>query len=154
MGAEISKLNPTRWNRKLQLLVLAALILVVGSGLLVFSNINDGDGAVAPVEDDSQPVEVYDPCADEDVPDDEKPFTCFTSVSYSLDFLQQHRSRPDKCWIAVNGFAYDITPGDKAYEYPGPSSIDNLCGQDASDRFRLDDVDPPDKKYLKGTVRQ
>ncbi len=153
MSNQISKLNPGRWSRKLQLMILAVLILlVVGSVLFASQSNNNGDVAVEPIEGD-RPTEVYNPCTDDDIPKDDKPFTCFTSVSYSLDFLQRHRSRPDRCWIAVDGFAYDITPGDKSYEYPGPGPIDNLCGQDASERFRLDSVAPPDQEYLKGSVR-
>ena len=68
--------------------------------------------------------------------------------SYPLRLLQLY-NRPDKCWIAVDGYVYDVTPGDEGYNYPGPGEITDLCGQ----AFSADDLDPPPPRYLKGGLR-
>ena len=68
--------------------------------------------------------------------------------SYTLSFLQAH-DRPDNCWIAVDGYVYDVTPGDEGYNYPGPGEITDLCGQ----AFSADDLDPPPPRYLRGGLR-
>ncbi|MCY4424968.1 MAG: S-layer homology domain-containing protein [Acidimicrobiaceae bacterium] len=77
-------------------------------------------------------------------------------VSYSLDYLRRFQSHPDECecWIAVNRVAYDVMPAVGGYEYPGPGSIADLCGQDATEHFRVNDIDPPDVKFARGTVRR
>ena len=147
-----SNLKPSRWNGRQCLVVIVALVLLV-AGLVFLWQFGGNDPDQATDQDSTTPevVTVYNPCADDDL--EEKPFTCFTSVNYSFDFLQRFRSRPDKCWIAVNGFVYDITTGPEGYEYPGPNPIDNLCGQDATERFQLDSVAPPGQEYLKGSAR-
>ena len=73
--------------------------------------------------------------------------------SYSLTFLQALRNKPDRCWIAVDGYVYDVTPGDEGYNYSGPGQITDLCGQDTSEHFSSNDLDPPPTDYLKGGLR-
>ena len=77
-------------------------------------------------------------------------------TSYSTDFLRRFRSSPNdcRCWIAVNGVAYDVMPAVGGYEYPGSGSILDLCGQDATEHFRVNDIDPPDIKFGRGSVRR
>ena len=77
-------------------------------------------------------------------------------VSYGIDFLGRNRSDPTecRCWIAVNGVAYDVMPAVGGYEYPGPGSIEGLCGQDATEHYRVNDIDPPDVKFARGSVRR
>lgn len=70
--------------------------------------------------------------------------------SYPLGFLQRFGSSLDGCWIAVNGYVFDVTPGDEGYNYPGPGSITDLCGQDASDHFAANSLDLPPARYLRG----
>lgn len=76
-----------------------------------------------------------------------------TYGSYPLLFLQTLGNRPDNCWIAVDGYVCDVTPGDDGYDYPGPGQIADLCGQDASRHFSDNDLDPPPPRYLKGGLR-
>ena len=76
------------------------------------------------------------------------------SVSYSLSSLEKSYARPTRCWIAVNGYVYDVTPREGGYEYPGPGSIVDLCGQDATATFRANNIPAPPDEYRKGTLRQ
>ena len=76
-----------------------------------------------------------------------------TYGSYSPVFLSRLRSTPDRCWVVINGYVYDVTQGDDGYEYPGTGSPDDLCGQDATERFRSDGVPYPDLRFLKGGLR-
>ena len=78
------------------------------------------------------------------------------ALSVSLDFLRRFRSDANecRCWIAVNGVAYDVMPADGGYEYPGPGSIEDLCGQDATEHYRVNGIDPPDVKFARGRVRR
>ena len=135
--------------------VLLVMILVVGGIVLLIVNRGD-DKSQNPaitevVSQDGRVIEVYNPCADDDLK--EKPLSCFTDTNYPLSFLSRYQSSPDRCWVAVDGYAYDVTPGPGGYEYPGPGGIDHLCGQDASERFADDSVAPPDRDYLEGSVR-
>ncbi len=132
---------------------LFVLVLIV-VGLLLLSigfsgDNNDADSTDIPAEETGV-VEFYDSCKDDKV--EEKPLRCYVDTTYPLDFLNQFQSQPDNCWIAVDGFAYDITPGENGYEYPGEGSLEQLCGQDASDRFEIDEIDPPGRDYLRGEV--
>ena len=74
--------------------------------------------------------------------------------SYPLVFLQKLRNRPDRCWIAVAGYVYDVTPGDEGYDWLGPGQIIDLCGQDATDHFGANGLDLPPLRYLKGYLRE
>ena len=76
-----------------------------------------------------------------------------TYGSYSLDFLQELYNRPDRCWITINNYVYDVTPGDEGYNYPGPGQITDLCGQDASVHFSSNNLGYPPIRYLKGYLR-
>ena len=71
---------------------------------------------------------------------------------YLLSFLQEYRSRIGRCWIAIGGYAYDVTPS-VGYVYTGPGSIEQLCGQDASEHFNANGLDPPPQEFIKGHVR-
>ena len=73
--------------------------------------------------------------------------------SYPPAFLQRLRNKPDRCWIAINNYVYDVTPGDEGYNYPGPGQITDLCGQDASDHFSSNNLGYPPIRYLKGHLR-
>ena len=75
-----------------------------------------------------------------------------TYGSYTPLFLQRS-NRPDRCWIAINNYLYDVTPGEDGYDYPGPGQITDLCGQDASDHFSANNLDYPPLRYLKGHLR-
>ena len=75
------------------------------------------------------------------------------SVSYTLDYLSRARARPSKCWIAIGNYVYDVTPGDGGYDHPGPGSINQLCGQDASEHFRTNSLSPPPQEFIRGRVR-
>lgn len=72
--------------------------------------------------------------------------------TYHLRFLQRYRSSPDRCWIAIDGYAYDVTPS-VGYVYTGPGSIEQLCGQDASEHFSTNNLDPPPQEFIRGYVR-
>lgn len=72
--------------------------------------------------------------------------------TYHLRFLQKYRSNPDRCWIAIDGYAYDVTPS-VGYVYTGPGSIEQLCGQDASEHFSTNNLDPPAQEFIRGHVR-
>ena len=76
-----------------------------------------------------------------------------TFGSYSLDFIQILYNKPDRCWIAINRYVYDVTPGDEGYNYPGPGQITDLCGQDASDHFSSNNLGFPPIRYLRGYLR-
>lgn len=124
--------------------------------LLVGSSDNNGGNDVEPGRSYDPLIseltgsEVYDPC-DDDVVAEELPL-CYVDTIYPLDFLNRFKSQPTECWVAVNGFAYNVTQGEGGYEYPGSESLDDLCGQDASERFDMDQVDPPPLEYLEGSV--
>ena len=75
------------------------------------------------------------------------------TVSYTLAYLARSKARPSKCWIAINGYVYDVTPREGGYEYPGPGSITEFCGQDATSHFSSNSLDPPGDDYKKGTLR-
>ena len=75
-------------------------------------------------------------------------------ASYPLSYLRKARARPTKCWIAVDGYVYDVTPREGGYEYPGPGSITDVCGQDATDVFRSNNVPAPPEEYRRGTLRR
>ena len=75
------------------------------------------------------------------------------TVSYTLEYLARAGARPSKCWIAVGGYVYDVTQREGGYEYPGPGSITELCGQDATSHFSSNNFDPPDQAYIKGSLR-
>ena len=77
-----------------------------------------------------------------------------TYGSYPLFFLQKLRSRPDRCWIAVAGYVFDVTPGDLGYSNPGPGQVTDLCGQDATDHFGANGLELPPLRYLKGYLRE
>ena len=70
--------------------------------------------------------------------------------SYSLVFLQRLHDRTDKCWVIVDGYVYDLTPGDEGYDYLGPDQITDLCAQDASEHFSSNGLATPPIDYLKG----
>ena len=76
-----------------------------------------------------------------------------TYGSYPPEFLSRLRNRTDKCWVVINGYVYDVTQGDDGYEYLGTGSLDDLCGQDATERFRSDGIPYPDLRFLKGHLR-
>ena len=80
--------------------------------------------------------------------------TATHSTRYTLSSLAKSYARPTRCWIAVNGYVYDVTPREGGYEYPGPGSIVDLCGQDASSIFRANNIPAPPEEYRKGTLRQ
>ena len=156
MDNENSK-KKTGGKRGLYLVVaLLAVALVAGVVLLVL-NREKGEPEDPTIEkivtQSGEIIEVYNPCVDDELK--EKPLSCFTDTNYSLDFLGRFRSSPERCWVAVDGYAYDVTPGEDGYEYPGPGgTLDHLCGQDASERFATDSVAPPEREYLEGSVRQ
>ena len=72
--------------------------------------------------------------------------------SYPLTFLQLLGNSPSSCWIAVDGYVFDVTPGDNGYEYTGPGQITDLCGQDASEHFSSNNLDLPSVDYLRGAL--
>ena len=72
--------------------------------------------------------------------------------SYPLIFLQLLGNSPSNCWIAVDGYVFDVTPGDNGYEYTGPGQIADLCGQDASEHFSSNNLDLPGIEHLKGAL--
>ena len=76
-----------------------------------------------------------------------------TYGSYTLAFLQR-RNTLDRCWIAINGYLFDVTPGDDGYEYPGPGQLADLCGRDVSEHFSSNNLELPPAIYLKGGLRQ
>ena len=76
------------------------------------------------------------------------------SVRYTLEYLSRARARPDKCWIAVGSYVYDVTQGGGGYQYPGPGSINELCGTDATSHFAANNLDPPAQRFIRGTVRR
>ena len=74
--------------------------------------------------------------------------------SYPLVFLQMLGNRPSSCWIAVDGYVFDITPGDNGYEYPGPGQLADLCGRDVSEHFSSNNLELPPAMYLRGGLIQ
>ena len=76
-----------------------------------------------------------------------------TYGSYLLVFLQRLRNTPERCWIAINGYVYDVTPGEEGYNYPGPGSITDLCGKDSSEHFSSNNLGYPPIRYLRGGLR-
>lgn len=131
--------------------LLGAAILVIITAFITASIVNKGGGETSSEEpNENQTTTFYDPCADDDL--EEKPLSCFVSISYTPDFIRTFQSLPDDCWVIIDGYAYDITPGENGYVYPGPGSIDHLCGMDASERFGADGIDPPGMDYLKGQI--
>ena len=74
-------------------------------------------------------------------------------TNYSKKFIRDFRSRPDRCWVALNGYAYNLTPGGSGYVYPGPGAITDLCGQDVSAHFAENNIDPPPQRHIVGSVR-
>ena len=142
-------------NTYLTVAILLVVVLIAGVILLLLNGGGDEpqDQAVEVViGEQGQVIEVYNPCADDQL--EEKPLYCFTDTNYPLSFLSRFRSSPNSCWVAVDGYAYDVTSKPGGYEYPGPGGLDHLCGQDASERFATDSVPPPDREYLEGSVRQ
>ncbi len=87
------------------------------------------------------------------IPPVRRQYSVIPGVSYSGDFLRQHRSRPDKCWIGIGRLVYDVTPGDNGYEYAGPGSLLDLCGTNASDHYWSNDIRLPDPEHIKGSFR-
>ena len=75
-------------------------------------------------------------------------------TNYPMQFIRRYRSLPNKCWVVINGYAYDVTPRDNGYAYTGPGSITDLCGQDVSDYFASNNIDPPPQEYIAGSVRE
>ena len=75
------------------------------------------------------------------------------NVNYSKRFIRTFRSRPSRCWIALNGYAYNVTPEEGGYVYPGPGNITDLCGQDVSAHFAENNIDPPPQRHIVGSVR-
>ncbi|MHA6526025.1 DUF2231 domain-containing protein [Tessaracoccus sp. G1721] len=52
---------------------------------------------------------------------------------YTMDMVAEHATA-DSCWVAVNGFVYDVT--DWIPQHPGgPERIIPLCGSDATSAF-------------------
>ena len=82
----------------------------------------------------------------------QSPIDSPTHSSYTPGFVQLH-NRPDNCWISINGYVYDVTPGEDGYQYPGPGSIVDLCGQNASNHFESNNIDDPPQQYIVGSVR-
>ena len=74
------------------------------------------------------------------------------TISYTLDHLRKVRSL-GICWIAVNGHVYDVAQVDKGYNYPGPGSIMDFCGEDLSDYFDFHDIPPPPEEFIRGVLR-
>ena len=70
--------------------------------------------------------------------------------SYTLEYLQSLYDRTDKCWVVVDGYVYDLTPGDEGYDYLGPGQITDLCAQDASEHFSSNGLGLPSINHLKG----
>ncbi len=70
--------------------------------------------------------------------------------SYTLEYLQRLYDRTDKCWVVVDGYVYDLTPGDEGYDFLGPGQITDLCAQDASEHFSSNGLGLPSINYLKG----
>ena len=75
-------------------------------------------------------------------------------TNYPMQFIRRYRSLPNKCWVVINGYAYDVTPRDNGYAYTGPGSITDLCGQDVSDYFASNNIDLPPQEYIAGSVRE
>lgn len=141
-------------SRRIDLIAVAIVVAVAVVAGLIFLLINllkcncETDPAV--VEGPKEVAELYDPCQDDDL--EEKPLRCHVDTAYPLEFIARFRSRAEECWVVVDGFAYDVTQKEGGYEYTGSTSLDGLCGQDASERFRLDQIDPPSREFLKGAV--
>ena len=70
------------------------------------------------------------------------------NVNYSKRFIRTFRSRPSRCWIALNGYAYNVTPEEGGYVYPGPGNITDLCGQDVSAYFATNNIPTPHNNIL------
>ena len=75
------------------------------------------------------------------------------STNYPMGFIRRYRSLPNKCWVVINGYAYDVTPGENGYVHTGPESITDLCGQDVSNYFAENNIDLPPQQHIVGSVR-
>ena len=73
--------------------------------------------------------------------------------SYPEDFLQRFRSRLDRCWVSIDGWVFDVTPGDSGYEYRGQRPLAELCGRDATSEFNRQGLSLPPRDNLEGICR-
>lgn len=155
-GKKSESSKGSRLKSPLSLIVIAIVVAFVATLVLIgLSGENDDGGltsggeptGTSELEQTTSDSEVYDPCKDESL--EEKPTNC---NSYPFEFLFRFRNQPDNCWIAVDGFAYDVTQREGGYEYNGEGTIDQLCGRDLSENFKENQISPPDREYLRGVV--
>ena len=141
------KLHPLAWSARQRLLAVVGLvILAVVVIALVKANDTPDNNQVSPVNT------LYSVCLDDEVVD--KPLSCHpnASISYPRSFLKINRSTLERCWIEVDGYAYEVGDG-SGYRYPETQGvIMDLCGLDASERFKQDNVNPPGIEFLIGQV--
>ncbi len=142
------KLHPLAWSARQRLLAVVGLVILV-VGVVVIALVGGDD---APDDNQVSPVGLYSVCQDDEVVD--KPLSCHpnASISYPRSFLKINRSTLERCWIEVDGYAYEVGDG-SGYRYPETQGvIMDLCGLDASERFKQDSVNPPAIEFLVGQV--
>lgn len=143
-------LNPRSWNKIWRWIGLLVLVGVLAGLAIAFFGQTGNEAEPEDVEQskgESETEARFKPCEG----DNPGP-GCFVDTKYPIEYLQAFYSTPENCWVAVDGFVYDVTEGPDGYQYPGVGDIQLLCGQDASERFRLDQVPPPPAEYREGPV--
>ena len=149
------KLHPLAWSGQQRLMAVGVLLVVVVVVVVVlraFAGTPSENGAAGTA---TQPiVGSYNICEDDKIAD--KPLSCHPRATtvYPSSFLRINRNSPERCWIEVDGYVYNVSEG-SGYKYPGPNkTILDLCGLDASDRFKRESVNPPPPdEYLVGQIR-
>ena len=71
--------------------------------------------------------------------------------SYTLTSIKI-RNKLSNCLIAVGHYVFDVTPS-KGYVYPGPGSLANICGTDASQHFLDHQLPMPGVDFVSGGLR-
>ncbi len=105
---------------------------------------DDADGSPAPAESGSTPTRITTPEA-----------TTTDAAGYTIEDVAGHASADD-CWVAVNGFAYDVT--EWIPQHPGgPDRIIPLCGTDATSAFTTQHDGQPEpatqlERFLLGPI--
>ena len=65
-----------------------------------------------------------------------------TCATFTMAEVAQHNNHDD-CWVAITGFVYNITEYVQGGGHPGdPISFDGLCGQDITEIFYANHVNP------------
>lgn len=116
LEAQVAKKEGNFMKKVIGIAIVAAL--VVGGGVLAYTQMNKDESASAPVTTSIEQEALNVETADQEV--------------YAVEEVKDHNSAED-CWTIINGNVYDITS--YVSRHPGGDEILRACGEDATTFF-------------------